>query len=258
MTRTAKQFEGLLARYFETLLRDNPTFSTICGGLRDGEGKLGRLTLDFQQKRERERQSSLRALEGVSPRELTGEQQLDRLALRSLLLKECEDFARGRHALEPAAPDHLLNILLHELQRGDDEPRRAARNLRSLLKQAPDFLDEAAAVVRTPERVWLRVMEQSVTGGMALLEGVGKLLQTAAPQPGDAALIGAAGKAMQKYREQVKQRPLAPAGAFAIGAVALQRRVRDELGLDYTLGQVEALALGEVQRVGKQIGRAHV
>src|ERR1035441_10542792 len=256
MTRTAKQFEGLLTRYFETLLHDHPTYSTICGGLRDGEGKLGRLTLDFHEKRERERQSALRALEGVSPRELSGEQQLDRLALRSLLLKECQDHARGRHALEPAAPDHLLNILLHELQRGDDEPRRAARNLRSLLKQAPAFLDEAAAVVRNPERVWLRVMEQSVTGGMALLEGVGKLLQTAAPQPGDAALIGAAGKAMRKYRERMKQRSLAPAGAFAIGAVALQRRVRDELGLDYTLGQVEALALGEVQRVGKLLKAA--
>ena len=54
MNRTAKQFEGLLARYFETLLHDHPTFSTICAGLRDGEGKLGRLTLDFHKKRERE------------------------------------------------------------------------------------------------------------------------------------------------------------------------------------------------------------
>src|SRR5664279_481496 len=197
MNRTAKQFEGLLDRYFETLLHDHPTFSTICAGLRDGEGKLGRLTLVFHAKRERERQSALRALDGISPRELNGEQQLDRLALRSLVLKECEDYARGRHALEPNAPDQLLNILLHELMRGDDEPRRAARNLRSLLRQAPDFLDEAAPVVRNPERVWLRVMEQSVTGGMSLLEGVGKLLQTAGPQPGDAALVSAAGKAMQ-------------------------------------------------------------
>ena len=80
MNQTAKQFEGLLARYFETLLHDNPTFSTIAAGLRDGEGKLGRLTLDFHTKRERERQAAPRALEGVSPRELAGEQQLDRLA----------------------------------------------------------------------------------------------------------------------------------------------------------------------------------
>ena len=250
MNRTAKQFEGLLAHYFETLLHDNPTFSTICAGLREGEGELGRLTLDFHQKRERERQSALGTLEGISPRELAGEQQLDRLALRSLLLKECEDYARGRHALEPNAPDQLLNILLHELMRGDDEPRRAAGNLRSLLRQAPDFLDEAAAVVRNPERVWLRVMEQTVAGGVELIEGVGKFLQTASPEADDAALIRAAGKALQRYRERVNQRPPAPAGSFAIGPAALQRRVRDELGLDYTLGQVEALALGEVERVG--------
>ena len=256
MNRTAKQFEGLLARFFETLLHDNPTFSTICAGLRDGEGKLGCLTLDFHEKRERERQAALRALESISPRELLGEQQLDRLALRSLLLKECEDYARARHALEPNAPDQLLNILLHELQRGDDEPRRAAGNLRSLLRQAPNFLDEAAAAARNPERVWLRVMEQTVAGGMALLKGVGKFLQTAAPEAGDAGLISAAGKALQKYRERVKQRTPAPAGSFAVGATALQRRVREELGLDYTLGQVETLALGEVERVGKLLKAA--
>jgi uncharacterized protein (DUF885 family) len=256
MNSTAKRFEGLLSCYFETLLQDNPAFSTICAGLRDGEGKLGSLTLEFHKKRERERQSALRALEGISPKELTNEQQLDRLALRSLLLKECEDFERGRHTLEPNAPDHLLNILLHELLRGDDEPARAARNLRSLLKQGEDFLDQAAGVVRHPERVWLRVMEQAVAGGMALLEGVGRFLQTAGPQPGDEALVDCTRKAMQRYRERLRHRSPASAGSFSIGTTALQRRVRDELGLDYTLGQVEALALGEVERVGSLLKRA--
>jgi uncharacterized protein (DUF885 family) len=250
MNGTARRFEGLLSRYFEKLLQHSPTFATMYAGLRQGDGKLGHLSLEFHHKRERERQAALRALEGISPRELSNEQQLDRLALRSLLLKECEDYARGRHTLEPNAPDPLLNILLHELLRGDDEPARAARNLRSLLKQAPHFLDEAAAVIRRPEQVWRRVMEQTVQGGMALLEAVEKFLQQAAPQPGDDALVTAAGKAMQRYRQRVRQRPTAPAGSFAIGAAALQRRVRDELGLDYTLGQVEALALGEVERVG--------
>jgi uncharacterized protein (DUF885 family) len=36
----------------------------------------------------------------------------------------------------------------------------------------------------------------------------------------------------------------------------LQRRVRDELGLDYTLGQIEALALSEIQRVGELLKTA--
>src|SRR2546423_12993242 len=115
MNKTATRFEGLLSRYFDTFLKDNPIFATIYAGLRSGEGKLGRLTLDFHKKRERERQSAFRALETISPRELSNEQQLDRLALRSQLLRECEDFARGRHELEPSAPEQLLNSLLHEL-----------------------------------------------------------------------------------------------------------------------------------------------
>ena len=110
--------------------------------------------------------------------------------------------------------------------------------------------------VRHPERVWLRVMEQTVAGGMALLGGVRKFLQSVGPRPADEGLISAAGKAMERYRDRVQQRRPAPAGSFAIGAAALQRRVRDELGLDYTLGQVEALAAGEVERVGKLLQAA--
>ena len=250
MNKTERQFEGLLGRYFERLLEDAPAFATVTAGLRSGEGKLGSLSLAFQRRREQDRLSALRKLEDISPRELSSEQQLDRLALRSHLLKECEDYARDRHTLEPQGPDQLLNILLHELLRGDDEPRRAARNLRSLLKQAPDFLAEAAAVVRRPERVWLRVMEQTVSGGATLLEAVAKFLGSVEPQAADAAALRSTQKALQAYLDRARQRPPAPAGSFAVGAAALQRRVRDELGLDYTLGQVEALALGEVQRVG--------
>lgn len=261
MNRTQKTFEGLLSRHFETLIEDVPAFAAVAG-VRSAEGKLGRLDPDFQRKRERERQTSLRALEHISPRELAGEQQLDRLGLRCQLLKECEDFARGRHALEPHAPEQLLAILLHELQRGDDEPRRAAQNLLALLRQAPDFLDEASTAIRKPERVWLRVMEQTVAGGAILLEGVGKFLSTLGPNrhngppADDAAPVLSAQKALERYRDRAKERPLAPSGSFALGATALQRRVRDELGLDYTLGQVEALALGEVERIGKLLRSA--
>lgn len=256
MNKTSSQFEGLLSRYFETLLEDVPTFAAAYAGVPAGEGKLGRLTPDFHKKREKERQLALRALENISPRELSNEQQLDRLALRSQLLKECEDHARGRHTLEPNAPDHLLNILLHELMRGDDEPQRAAKNLRALLRQASDFLDEASTTVRQPERVWLNVMEQSVAGGQVLLDGVSKFLGGVGSNGKDGPDIQATKKALQRYGNKVKQKRLAPVGSFAVGAEALQRRIRNELGLDYTLGQVEMLALGEVRRVGELLKNA--
>jgi uncharacterized protein (DUF885 family) len=256
MNQTGRQFEGLLSRYFERLLEDVPTFAVAGAGLRSGEGKLGHWTAELHLKRERERQAALCALDHVSPRELSAEQHLDRLALRSQLLLECEDYARGRQRLEPNAPDQLLNILLHELQRGDDEPQRAAANLRSLLRQAPDFLGEATTVIYQPERVWLRMMEHTVAGGEALLRGVRTFLQKTGAQPTDEGLIGAAQDGLRTYRDYAMGRRSAPPGAFAIGPVALQRRVRDQLGLDYTLGQVEALALGEVERVGKLLKAA--
>ena len=249
MNRHANNFERLLKDYFETLLRDTPTFAAVMG-IRSAEGKLGRLNPRSELQRQRRRETALRELEKISPRELSNEQQLDRLAFRSMLLHECEDFARGRAALEPNAPDQVLNILFHELMRGDDAPARAARNLRSLLRRAPAFLAEAATLISKPERVWLRVMEQSVAGSAVLLEGAKKFLAANHPRADDASRIRAVQKALHRYRDRAKSRPLAPAGSFAVGADVLQRRVRDELGLDCTLGQIEALALGEVERVG--------
>src|SRR5439155_13147018 len=179
----------------------------------------------------RERELAFRRLEQISPRDLSNDQQIDRLALRSQLLKESEDHDRGRHTLEPNAPEQLFHILLHELQRGDDEPRRAARNLRSLLKQAPDFLEQAAEVIQRPERVWLRVMEQTIAGSPALLKGIEQFLKTAEAREDDKILIRATERALNEYKTRVSRRRSAPSGSFAVGAERLQRRVRDELGL---------------------------
>ena len=123
-------------------------------------------------------------------------------------------------------------------------------------KQAPDFLDEAAATLRRPDPVWRRVMDETLAGGGALLDGIAKFLQTASPRPEDASLLNSLRKAFDRYRTRAHRLPLAPAGSFAVGAAVLQRRVRDELGLDYTLGQIEALALGEVARVNRLLQAA--
>ena len=252
----SKQFEGILSRYFERLLEDYPTFSVIAAGLADGEGRLGRGDSQFLEKRQRARVSTLREMEELSPRDLSNEQHLDRLALRCQLLKESEDYARGRHWMEPNAPEQLFSILLHELQRGDEQPARASRNLRSLLKQAPDFLSQSGKVLRNPERVWLNVMHQTVAGSASLLDGIAQLLKSHGSQKADQGLIEGARHALKKYRDHARSLKPASANSFAIGAATLQRRIRDELGLDYELGQVEALALGEAQRLDGLLKKA--
>ena len=176
---------------------------------------------------------------------LSAEQHLDRLAVRAMLLAECEDFDRGIHRLDPDAVDHLFGALLHELQRGEDEPARARRNVRALLEQAPIYLRQAARLVDRPERVWRKVMDQTVAGAGPLFEAVRSFMGANAER-----LIATSQKAVAHYHTEVMARPLAAKNSFALGATRLQRRVRDELGLDYTLGQVESLALSEADRVG--------
>jgi uncharacterized protein (DUF885 family) len=253
MKGTAKQFEGLLDRHFEKFLSDHPTFAVMTGGLASGEGRLGRTGPGFSKHRARERHRALRDLNALPPRELTGEQHLDRLALSAQLLREEEDHQRGRHTMEPAGPRQVLAILLHELLRADDTPKRSAANLRSLLQAAPDYLDESVALLVNPVPLWVRIMENEVAGAPKLLESVATILSRHDSHPGDAGDLRAAGKAFEKYRDRVRFLPTAHPGSFAVGAPTLQRRVRDELGLDYSLGQIEALALAEAGRVGASL-----
>ncbi|HLH56213.1 MAG TPA: DUF885 domain-containing protein [Verrucomicrobiae bacterium] len=255
MATINRRFEGLLERYFEQLIAEDPVFATMTAGVSSGEGKLGSLGTSFHDKRERRRRAALRELGSQSPRDLTNEQQIDRLALRSRLLRESEDYARGRHRIEPNAPEQLLGILFHELRRGADEPRRAASNLASLLKSSPDFLDEAAKTLKTPEKVWVNVMEETVAGSGMLLKGVGAFLSANGTE-GDERSIAATAKAITRYRDRALSLPSAPAGSFAIGAAGLERRIRDELALDYTLGQIDALATAEAERIGALLNKA--
>jgi uncharacterized protein (DUF885 family) len=243
-----KQFEGILDRYFEATLEDHPVLANFTG-LRDGEGKLDKATPEFERKQHKRRLATLSQLEATSPRELSNEQQLDRLALRSMLLRECEDHDRGRAALEPDGPERVLNVLLHELIRGDDEPKRAAANIRSVLEKTPRFLDEALTLIKRPEAVWVKIMRQTSAGASTLFSAVETFLKGVSPEPKDHDRIASAQKTVSKYCDKVESRQTAAAGSFAIGAEAMQRRVRDQLGLDYTLGEVEALALGEISRI---------
>src|SRR4051812_31452463 len=114
MAKETSAFEGLLDRYFEGVLEDHPVYANLAG-LRSGEGKLGHATLEFEQRQEDRRQSTLKELDAISPCVVIAEQHIDRLAIRSLLLREMEDFSAGRHHRDPGAPEALLNVLLHEL-----------------------------------------------------------------------------------------------------------------------------------------------
>src|SRR3954465_9034136 len=109
MATGSSQFEGLLDRFFNGVLEDNPVYANI-SGLKSGEGKLGHATLEFERRQEERRSETLKALDEVSPRDLSNEQQIDRLALRSLVLREMEEHARGEYKMDPSGPEEVLNV----------------------------------------------------------------------------------------------------------------------------------------------------
>jgi uncharacterized protein (DUF885 family) len=249
MNRASSEFEGLLDGYFTRVLAEHPVFANFTG-LREGEGKLGRATLEFEQKQERHRQKTLRALDAISPGTLSAEQHLDRLALRSQLNRESEDYQRGRHRMDPSALDQVLNVMLHELQRGDDEPERAAANLRSLLRETPRYLDESLSLIERPEPVWRKIMDQTAAGAPSLFQAVKLFFEKAGSKKNDLDLAASAQRAVTSYRDTIMECPLAPEGSFALGSGGLERRVREQLGLNYSLGEIESFALAETTRIG--------
>jgi len=255
MRKDSASFEKLLEGYFEKTLKSDPVSATI-HGIRKAEGKLPRTGLQEEKRRQEFRLRTLKKLSSIPPTELSPEQNLDRLALRAKLLREIEDYQRGRHEIDPGAVDFVLNILLHELIRGDTEPARAAKNIHSILRKAPGYLEDSSAMLRRPEPVWLRVMQQTVEGVPSFLQALEKFLEL---QPGTKShprLLAAALKCIQNYACKAVEKKPGEAGSFAVGREILARRVRDELGLDYSLEEIEALAWSEISRINKMISLA--
>ena len=252
MPKTSKIFEELLKNYFNTYYATHPSDATYVG-LKSGEGKMNNVSLSSINRQQKQRQYALSKLDKIPPSALSNEQNLDRLAFRSRLLRECEDFERKKHALEPKGIDEVLEFLLQELQRSETEPKRAAKNIRSLLKESQRYLKQAAKLIDKPERVWLNIMISSFKASDSFFEALTKFLRNNGNEKKDNSLINLCKKACKEYYENILKKPLAIPGSFAIGRGILERRIRDELGLDYTVGQVEAIALSEIDRVGNQL-----
>lgn len=248
-------FEGLLDHYFEHVLAEDPVQATLCG-LRHGEGRLGHATPDQEQRNERRRRKTLAALDRINPRALTPDQHLDRKAIRSLLLHGVEDHARCRHHLDPGALDSILNILLHELQRGEKDAARSSENLRQLLRAIPEHLAESASLLKHPDPLWLRLMAQTHDGAASLFDAVETFLRGNHSRPADGTNLAAARQAFTRYKDHAEGLKPAAEGSFALGAEGLQRRIRDEMGLDDTLGEIESIALAEVRRLQTLLQKA--
>jgi len=255
MKSNSRTFEQLLDGYFNSFYADHPADATYVG-FSSGEGRLNNVTLPALSRQHRRRQAALANLDTIAPSALSNEQNLDRLAFRARLLREHEDFERGRHTLDPSGIDAVFEFLLRELQRGETNPKRAVNNIRSLLVESQRYLNQAAKLIDRPERVWRNIMDDTFKASGSFFDAIATFLKVNGNKKEDSLLIRLAKRSCAKYHESVMAKRLAKPGSFAIGTTMLQRRIRDELGLDYTVGQVEAVAVAEIERVGGLLEKA--
>lgn len=93
-------------------------------------------------------------------------------------------------------------------------------------------------------------MEQSVRCSSDFMEALRVFMG-----PKFEAIIGKLERSVALYHAAIMEKPLAPKNSFALGEAGLQRRIIDELGLDYTLAEVEAIALNEADRIEDLLGK---
>ena len=248
-------FEELLDEYFTNYYAEHPADATYMG-IESGEGRLNIATLAALRRQNKRRRTALAKIDTIAPSTLSNEQNLDRLAFRARLLRECEDFNRGRHTLDPSGLDELFGCLLREMQRGETESKKAAQNIRSLLRGASHYLTQSARLIDRPERVWRSIMDNSFKASDSFFDAVASFLKTNGNKKEDPSIILLAKRGCRRYHANVMSKRLAKPNSFAIGAEQLQRRIRDELGLDYTVGQVEAIALSEIERISSVLKKA--
>jgi hypothetical protein len=130
----------------------------------------------------------------------------------------------------------------------------ALPKIESRLARIPDFLAEGASVVRAPVPLWTRLARKSCEGVGSFLDEVErKLLPHSANPERTAALFANARKAFDRYSEAIAARPPGPEGGFAVGRANLELLIRERLGINRTLPEVEAMGWSLIHQLEAEL-----
>ncbi len=109
------------------------------------------------------------------------------------------------------------------------------------LEQLPDYLAAGAACVREPVPLWTRLAVKSCEGGIEFLDGLAPELAAASADPDrTGAVVDRAKKAMADYSRAIARKKPGDRGAFAVGRTTFETLLRERLGIDLTVPEIEA------------------
>jgi uncharacterized protein (DUF885 family) len=220
-------------------------------GLRAFDGQLSANTPETHRRHIRLLEETLADLEALPPDALEGDDLLDRRVLLAKVrmdLMGSRDLVRWRNDPQMAAGaaiDSIFDLLI----RSPDDPARHIEAITSRLRALPDHLEAAAGCVKRPDPLWSSLAQRSCEGAATFLEGLEKELAPRTKDPaGTLRLLRHGALAFRDHGAALARRQPARHGSFAIGRERFEFLVRENLGLDLSLGEVRAIGLREVAR----------
>ncbi len=113
--------------------------------------------------------------------------------------------------------------------------------IESRLNQIPKYLRNGASCLRKPIPLWTQLATKSCEGGIDFLRGLEETLLAVSPHPkGTKSGIARASAALDDYAKTIVRKSPGPAGGYAVGGDALGLLVRERMGFDQSVAEIEA------------------
>lgn len=134
---------------------------------------------------------------------------------------------------------------------------RALPAIESRLDALPEFLKNGALCVRLPVPLWTSLAVKACEGGVEFLRGLEDELMRLSPHAAETKQrIDGACAAMERYARVISGKKPGAKNGFAIGREAFEFLMRERLGFDQSLPEMEADGWALIRRLEKEIADA--
>jgi uncharacterized protein (DUF885 family) len=188
-------------------------------------------------------EKALAATERLAEPDFTGDDWLDRRGFLSMLrtgLLLQRDLRRWRTNPQVHC-DAAVNSIFDLIIRYATRLPVALPKIESRLASIPDFLGEGAELLEKPVPLWTKLAKKTCAGAATFLTEIEQQLKPLSPHPEKtAALFAGARAAFAQYAKAIAKRPPGPTGGFAVGRAGMELLVRERLGINRSLPEIEA------------------
>jgi uncharacterized protein (DUF885 family) len=237
-----QEFRRIADGYFDETFERFPEYGSQVG-LAAYEPKLSGNTPAVHEAQNRLNAETLARIEALPEALFRGDDYLDRRGLLAMLRtgllndRTLERWRNNPQIHANAAIDSIFDLVV----RNSSDLRSVLPAIESRLAKLPDFLSAAADCVRLPIPLWTDLTEKVAAGGAEFLDGLKpQLAAVSAHPPRTMRLLDGAARAFGSFASAIRRKKAGPVHGYRIGRDAFELLMRERLGFDQSLPEVEA------------------